>query len=368
MNSVWESSDRVSAEEALRRSEARFRGLFDVGPLGIVVYSQSDGRLVEVNKRFCEMLRYSAEELKGKFASEISNQEDFSAQLEKINEAIKKKEDTLSFEKRYVRKDGSTFWARVVVKLFEEEEDGKKLAIGVVEDITELRIANAKVERYEARLRKLALELVHVEERERRRIAAGLHDEVVQMLAMCRYKTHSLQNPSSLDGVIEQAKMLDSLIEGCIERTRSLMFELSPPVLHELGLKSALEWLSEQLRRTCDMKCQLTFSGSESGVSAEQRVFVFQAARELLMNVRKHSKVNSAELEVSISEERLEVVVSDQGIGFKSVEVESGGSGSSGMGLFSLRERLRSLGGEIEIKSSIGNGCIVVFWIPLAHC
>lgn len=217
-----------------------------------------------------------------------------------------------------------------------------------------------KLQSQRSRLRHLTYELLITEERERRRLAADLHDQISQNLALCQLKVAMLaESESSPDMIAELGKIEDQL-EGILQDTRTLTFEISPPVLYELGLKAALEWLVEKTEATSGIK--IGVKGELNGVMLDNsmNILIFRTVRELLYNVVKHSKASRAVVRLSPGEDSLEICVADDGVGFDPGKQNN----NSGFGIFSIRERFSSIGGQFAVKSEIGAGTEAVLKAP----
>ena len=145
---------------------------------------------------------------------------------------------------------------------------------------------------------------------------------------------------------------------------RSLSLQLSPPVLHQFGLVPALGWLAEELQRAYDLSIQVSDDGKSKPLSTESCNMLFRIVRELLINVHKHAKVRKAVVDISVVEECLILSVTDDGLGFDARK-DIAPSVQGGYGLFSIRERISYIGGEMHIDSSPGDGTVVVLSLPL---
>lgn len=232
-------------------------------------------------------------------------------------------------------------------------------------DITERKKAEEKIEAYQKSLRSLVSELTLVEERERRRIATELHDSVGQLLTLGKIKLGQLgemiPGPDSA-ALLEEIR---DLLEQTIEYTRSLTFQLSPSVLHELGLEAALEWLTEYIYKQQGIQINLEVDSQTKPLDQELRVFLFRAVRELLMNVAKHGKTDRAKVSLCREGESIRITVEDAGVGFDTTILEAPSGKDRGFGLFSIREHLRYLGGKLSIQSKPGQGSQVSLVAPL---
>ncbi len=211
--------------------------------------------------------------------------------------------------------------------------------------------------RYQAQLRSLSSQLSLTEERERRRIASELHDRIGHALTNASMRLSHLRNqiPSSE----EKNRIVDDvydLIEQSIQDTQSLTFELSPPILYDLGLEAALDWLAEQTQLQYGITVNCIDDITPKPIDESLRVLLFQATRELLFNVVKHAQATQVSIFISRQGEDVSVVIEDNGIGFEAAKFKPSCQKKGGFGLFSIQERLAHQGGRLEIDSEPGKG------------
>jgi signal transduction histidine kinase len=217
---------------------------------------------------------------------------------------------------------------------------------------------------YQQRLRFLASELSLSEERQRREIATGLHDRIGQTLALARIKLGTLKEGLRQPNAIVQADELTLLLKQVIVEVRTLTFELSPPILYEFGLEAGLEWLVESMRKQYNLSCSFEHSGEKLELSKEQFVPIFQATRELLINVVKHAQAKNALVRLENDADKVRVLVKDDGVGF-AIDKAIAPSADNHFGLFNIRERIIYLGGAFELHSIPGQGTDVLVSLPM---
>lgn len=232
--------------------------------------------------------------------------------------------------------------------------------------VRELRAAESasaerKIRGYQERIQEMAVDAMVREERERRRIAADLHDSVGQSLALSLIKLtaarQEIVGPSR--DIIDQ---VIALIGESIASTRSLTFELSPPILYDLGLKEALSWFAEKLEKTHETHIAIADDGEDKPLDDVTAGLAFRATRELLMNVVKHSRAPTAKVSLRRVGDRLTITVEDDGVGF---DQDDPRVRSAGIGLLGVREQIHRLRGSTEIISAPGRGARVVISFPL---
>ncbi len=213
-----------------------------------------------------------------------------------------------------------------------------------------------------ARLRILALELTQAEQKERRRIAHILHEDLQQHLVAMQYRIQELKERHPHNAVTSTAGWLLQEVRQIIRISRGLTSQLRPPILYEFGLHAALEWLAEDLRAQFKFKVSLKARRAFTLKSDELSIFAFEAVRELLMNCIKHAGVKTADVSIRrVRDHVIAIEVSDKGSGFDPAHTIL-----NKFGLFSIRERAHALGGDLAIVSRPGRGTTVTLTLPLA--
>jgi signal transduction histidine kinase len=215
-------------------------------------------------------------------------------------------------------------------------------------------------------LRAMASKLTMAEQQERRRLSRLVHEHLQQLLAAVRLKVDTLRRRSQSAALDPCLGEIECLLVQCLEESRHLTQELSPPVLHDAGLTAALAWLSRHVQRRHGLCLELKLDARAEPESEEIRILVFQAVCELLANVIHHAGVRQATVAMArVDGNRLEVQVTDAGVGFDPSKTDVPGLGGSPV-LFSLRERLQALGGDLEVRSVPGDGTRAVVLAPLS--
>ncbi|MFH2037577.1 MAG: sensor histidine kinase [Candidatus Zixiibacteriota bacterium] len=228
--------------------------------------------------------------------------------------------------------------------------------------------ANDKIDRriqnYQKQLRRLATELSLAEARERREIASDLHDHIGQALAYVSQKVAILQGNAIFSGMEKDFSEILSILNQTIQYTRNLTVQISPPVLYELGLPAAIDWLAERATQRYKLKAKAMQSGNPQDISEDIRVFIFKAVQELINNVAKHAGANRIDISANWMENGFKLIISDDGQGFDTTSFDRVLAGNCCFGLFSIRERLSYIGGTLSIKSSSGKGTRISMTAP----
>jgi signal transduction histidine kinase len=251
-------------------------------------------------------------------------------------------------------------------RVAERTSELQQLNSRLLEQIDGHEKAEAEILQYEEKLRSLASKLTLSEEHERHRIASGLHDKIIQPLIFLRIKLDSLENHELTSEQSESIKGMRETIADLVKITREFTFDLSYPILYELGLETAIdEWLSEEIGGEYGINTVFRDDGRRKPLGHDLRSFLFESVRELLVNIVKHAKAENVSVDVSSKDGIIEIIVEDDGVGFDTKERLSLVGKGSGFGLFSIRERLSYFKGSLEITSSPGNGSKVIIMAPL---
>ena len=235
------------------------------------------------------------------------------------------------------------------------------LVLVACQDVTENKLYEEKLRAHEERLRSLTSALSLAEERERRRLAIGLHDRIGGVLALARVKLGELLPLRPPAEIKQRLEELNELVDSAIQATRSLTSELSSPLLYELGLQAAVEDLGQRMTSRNGLGFSFEADQRPKSLTDDTRIVLFRAVRELLVNVVKHARAQNVTMVVETVSDRIRIRLTDDGVGFDGSGVGSRG----GFGLFSVREQLNELGGRIEIDGGPGRGAQILVEAPL---
>jgi len=230
----------------------------------------------------------------------------------------------------------------------------------------EQRVAErtATAEERASQLRALANELTQSEQRQRRRLAQMLHDQLQQLLIAAKFRVGALRSRISGEEQLEAVDKVDELLDESIMASRVLTIELSPPILYDGGLVPALEWLANWMREKHGLTTAVDADEEAEPASEDIRALLFEAVRELLFNIVKHAQIDEATVLVQRTpNDEITITVEDTGSGFDPVAAQER-RGGAGFGLFSIRERFGLVGGRMDIDTAPGRGTRVVLRVP----
>ncbi|HZM15303.1 MAG TPA: PAS domain S-box protein [Candidatus Krumholzibacteria bacterium] len=352
---------RERAEEALSQL-ATIEACMEDG----VVTTALDGTVVSCNPGAERLYGYTAAEFVGRSIS-LLLPPDASSQLPRLLERISHGEAIGQLESVHRRRDGTQVQLLLTISPIKNAAGSVHGVSALVHDITRRKEAEKKIALYQQQLRSLASALSFAEQQERRRIATELHDHLAQMLILSKMKISMLQtaSASASEDVRKAMEAIHLLLDKSIEYTRTLICDLCPPMLHEIGLEAALEWLAKQTEEQHGIRVHFEDDEQPKPSDESVRILLFQAVRELLMNVIKHAKASQAIVAVRRLEDQVEIRVEDDGTGFDMESVGVRVGPERGFGLFSIRERLDVVRGSFEIRSSPGGGSRATLRAPL---
>jgi PAS domain S-box-containing protein len=349
---------------ALRETEKRFRKIFEEAAIGMALVDM-EGNLLDSNPALSEMLGYHKEELYLKSFKDFTHPDDIAASVKVFQDLARGKRDSDTREKRYLHRDGQIVWCHVTLSILRGPRGEPQYAILMAEDVTQRKWAEEEIRINQEQLQSLASQLSLTEERERRQLATDLHDHIGQALAVSKIKLGVLQKTVASEDLARHLGEVRDLIEGMIRDTRSLTFELSTPVLYELGFEAAVEWFAKHIRTQHGIKVEVQNDASPIPMSDEIKVLLFRSVRELIMNIVKHAQAQHARVNILRQGDRVNVKVEDDGVGFTDSQGYDRSKNNGGFGLFSIRERLHYLGGRLDIFSEDGKGTRVSLTVPL---
>ena len=353
---VEDITDSKRAEEALRASEERFRKVFAHAATGMTLQNL-EGVYLEVNQAFCEITGYEERDLIGTNYRSVTHPEDLARNVSEMQELLAGEIPSFVLEKRYVRKDGRSVWVRNSVSLLGDSKPAR--IITLVEDIAERKQA-------EEALRQLSGRLLQVQDEERRRLARELHDGTAQSIAGLGMKLSVVrESAAALDPCAQKAlnESID-LAEQCIRELRTLSYLLHPPMLDDRGLAPALAGYAEGFAQRSGIAVKLDLTPDVGRLPQEVELMLFRVVQESLTNIHHHSGSRTATIRLARYPQDIVLQVRDQGSGIDRMNLDGAPGMRLGVGIAGMRERVRQIGGTLQIRSRPG-GTDVEVVVPL---
>ena len=269
-------------------------------------------------------------------------------------------------EFRIVRPDGSFLWlSHACLPVLDENgrPDGRR---GSNRDITERKQAAESLRESESRLRRLSSQIMTAQETERRRISRELHDDLGGALAVLKLRTSFIEKSLRPDqaGLREESRQVMEHIDQIIDNVARISRDLSPSILEDLGLAPALRRLIENFAKAHKIEVASDLAGLDAPLSKNAQFMLYRILQEALTNIGKHSRAKNASIVIRQENGRLLVSVDDDGRGFDAGAKDSKRAAEKGMGLATMKERARMLGGTLDISGRAGLGTRITLVIP----
>ena len=366
---------RLPDNEALEQTDL-FRLLIESIRDYAIFVLDPRGHILTWNQGAQAMKGYTRDEIVGKHFSKFYLPEAVQSGWPEHELALAEKEGRFSDEGWRVRKDGTSFWASVIITALRSKDGSLTGFAKVTQDMTERRQGEERVQALNRELRqrvlqldesrrvielrtlelqKLSAQLLHVQDEERRRVARELHDDLGQQLSLLKMTLPKVK------GIEESAAMADN----AIATVRNLSYLLHPPLLDESGLRSALYWYVEGLEKRSGIKISLVITPHIfPRLSKEIETTIFRVVQESLTNVYRHANSESARVEIDKQPEWVTVRVRDFGKGLPHEITGANFSPGLGVGITGMRERVRQFTGELSV-SRAEPGTVVEAKIPL---
>ena len=359
--------EKQSLEEKAQQSEQRYRTLVETMNDGLGAVDKK-GRWVYVNDRLCGMLGYRQEEMIGSpitgFLGGPVDQQTYGEQIER-----RKQGTSVPYEITGLRKDGQKIFVLVSPKPIFGQNGQFEGSFAVITDITELKKTEEALRESEGRLRILSSQLLTAQEKERSRISRELHDELGQALAVLKLKVRFVEKhlATEQEDLKKECGQSIQYIDQVIEEVRRLSRDLSPSILEDLGLSNALQWLINNFSRNNNLSISVHKDEVDMDhlLSQDSQIILYRIFQEAFTNIERHSQASRASVSIENGEKGLHISVEDSGRGFDITQTLTSEGGRQGMGLATMQERARMLGGAFEIVSEKGKGTRIDVYVPL---
>jgi PAS domain S-box-containing protein len=367
---------------ALRESEAPFRLLVEAVQDYAIFILDPEGVVSTWNVGAERIKGYKAEEIIGRHFSCFYPEEDMRSGKPKQELVDATREGRFEDEGWRLRKDGSRFWANVIFTAI-KDDSGKLLGFAKItrdvtermqtqkaleQEVAERRYAERRFQNSEKSLRQLSLHLLRTQDEERRRIGRDLHDSLGQYLAVLKMKLDSVAamiGPKQ-DGMTREFGQCIRLMEDSIREVRTVSYLLYPPMLEEMGLKSAIPWYLDGFSTRSGIKTTFEVQTEFCRLPRESELALFRVLQEGLTNVHRHSGSFTAHVRLSVQDGMGVLEIEDKGKGIRPELLEEfcqEWMGGLGIGVRGMNERMRQLGGRLELASN-DKGTTVTAKVP----
>ncbi|UAM97576.1 PAS domain S-box protein [Polaribacter litorisediminis] len=353
---VLDISERKKAEEMYR--------LLSDHTNDLVCMHDRDRKFTYISPSIKNLLGFEQTELLHKEVFEIVHQEDIEPLKKAIQERIFKGLNTDAFTFRARHKEGHYVWLEAIGSPVIEN---KKIVSFVTStrNINQWMLAKQEIEEYQSSLQRLTSEVSLIEEKQKKEIAANIHDHLSQSLVISKMRISDLEKRVELKSAYEDLDFIKSHISKALENSRKITYELSPPILYQLGLVDALDWFAEDTQEKYGIEFQFNSNVDRLNLDEFQSILIFRCVQEVVTNAIKYAEASLMTLEFIKEEEAILIFIKDNGNGFDTSILKKSSSSSSGFGLFAVQERVRNMKGDFTITSEINKGTTIKIYVPL---
>jgi PAS domain S-box-containing protein len=350
-------TERVRTEQALRESELRFRTIFQQAHMGIDLVD-IEGNIVESNPALREMLGYTAEEMRHMNYTDFTHLDDISSSQAFFKQLIEGERDHFQFDKRYIRKNGKTLWARLSASVFRDERNQPKYAIALIEDISIQKQLENEVAEVERRL------LARGEE-ERILLARELHDGPLQDLHAIAFHLAPIKDSIEQPEIITELGGIQSALSKVIQSLRTTCGELRPPALAPFGLEKAIRSHAGSLQEQySSLKVGLDLDPDGKSIPEWVRLALFRIYQQAVLNVVRHAQAENLLIRFKVNSDEMILEIVDDGRGFELPEKAIDLLREGHFGLVGAAERANAIGGRMSISSRPGEGTRIRITVP----
>lgn len=368
---LQQKASALEAELALHHSEEQLRLLVESVQDYAIFMLDSEGNVATWNLGAERIKGYKASEIIGQHFSRFYPEEDIQAGKPAMELRVAAAEGRFEDEGGWrLRKDGTRFWANVVITALRDSSGKLRGFSKITRDITERMLAlealrksnqelreeidkrtaaERKLQDSERSLRRLSGHLLRMQDQERRRLGRELHDSVGQYLTALKMSLEALHDNSS-----SQVQECVQMVDQCMKEVRTISYLLYPPMLEEVGLRSAIPWYIEGFSKRSGIQVTCDIDRNVGRLSSDAELAIFRILQESLTNVHRHSESPTANVRLSLEEKTVYLEVTDQGRGIPASALEPGADSSNtlGVGLRGMLERMHQLGGSLELSSN----------------
>jgi len=360
IETLQDITERKQAEHALRKSERRYRDLFESASEAIIIRDLY-GNIIEVNQAASHLIGYTVDELTGKNIRQFLTPESFSLAMKMQKRQLKGETANQRFELELIRNDKAKTTIEVATRLITSGGNGKPQGIQTIaRDVTDEK-------KWRDGMRFYIQKVLVAQEEERKRIVRDLHDDTTQLVLLLTHKLDTVSSDPNLKISEPARETLGELYDLAVEILNSLRTysqDLRPAILDHLGLVAALEWMTDRFIAEDKIKADVQLDMKERELPQEVQLVLFRIAQEALFNIRRHAEASRVVIRLELKKGNVKMVIADNGKGLSQVGINDlSYEGKSG--LIGMRERAQLLRGTFNIESDIGKGTAIIVEIPL---
>lgn len=356
-------NEKSAADQELKKSARRYRQVVEHAKAGIMELNLKTGKMESFNDVLSDITGYTREEIMSMTVFDLLSEESRKNYMKRYHRLLSGGSISPDVIYQVVTKSGGVRW--VLLNTSRTFLDGQPDKANIVlSDITELKRIENQFLDYQAKLKSLSIQLSKTQENERRMLASRLHDSVSQELFAAQLQLNALENKIGAGEQRQRIKEIKEQIQKVIRETKSLTFDLSPPVLYDFGLQEALTSLVASVETKYGIRVKTWFSGNLDKIDEEIKTILYRILNELIRNTIKHARAGEIRISVNNSGHLISMDVEDDGIGFDAENLHKDALTYGGFGIFDIREKVEHLGGKFAIDTKRGNGTAIMIEVP----
>jgi len=350
-------SRRRIAELALVKSEERFCKAFYANALPLLITRLSDGMVLDANEAFTKLVNRPRDEILGQTTVELGVIQP--ARRAAVIERLRDEGVVNDIELELHPRDSEPRTG--LLSLVRIELGGQECILGTYRDVTEAKRAEEQLRASRTALRSLATRQQDIREDERSRIAREIHDSLGQALTALKLQLVAAQDAAATETPALSARLAETalMVDDLVKSVRRIATELRPPILDQLGLPAAVQWLAQDFARRTSIRCQTSIHPTDGAITNELATALFRIVQEALTNVLRHAGATRVDIELGVKSGCVTVEINDDGSGITEV-----GMGPGSLGILGMRERAAALGGVLEVAPRSTGGTRVAAWFP----
>lgn len=349
----------------IEKAEEMYRLLAD-HTSDLICLQEPDSSFKYISPSIKNLLGYEQSSLLGEKLLDIIHKDDLKPLKDLMKQKMLGANDMDAYTIRVLHKEGHFVWLEFLTSPVYKN---KKISyyVSSARNITRWVLAKQEIQEYQTSLQEMTVEITLIEEEQKKEIASNIHDHLSQSLVISKMRINQLKKNPQLKMIEDDLKFIEEHISEALDNSRKITYELSPPVLYQLGIIDALNWLLEKVEENHKIGYRINSNLSSLKLDDAKSILLYRSIQEIINNTIKYANATLITLDINKNNLGLDILMTDNGVGFDtSVLNNHRNHTGSGFGLFTVQERIRNIQGKFTIVSKVNTGTTVKFFIPLA--
>ena len=361
---ILDITSKKKKDHQIRESKALLEKTINNLHEAVFVINPENRKITLANAAVETVFGYKTSEVLGKSTEFLHLNADMYKKFAMAGDPALEEHGEFHTEFQMKRKDGEVIETENTVSAISDEKGWYSGVVSVIRDVTERKQTERRLYDYQESLKKMTTELSLIEEKQRKEFAADIHDHLSQLLVISQMKMNDLKNQLQKENK-QQLETISKHIAEALDNSRQITYDLSPPVLYELGLVETMYWLIDKLNDEQDINADFITNIETVELPESKLILIYRVIQELVSNALKHAEAEMIEIVFKAKHDLLEIYVEDDGKGFRVNGSENTKFKKGGFGLFAVKERVSNMGGDFSVNSKTGVGTSVKITVPL---